>query len=120
MNIAFLSPEETLTTLFYLEHELIMGAKSLAETKESDRINTYVNTKCVEITETGVWTENKEGKREFLECDNVIVATGYKIDEEAVRAFDNLSQDFITVGDCYKVANILNTSSTGYYASLQI
>lgn len=114
------TPEEHFWTEFYMTHEYDDGKTEVEHAKPIDRVNIHLKTRCVEITEKGVWVENEESGRTFIEADQVIMATGLRICEEKKHQFDGLAADVIYVGDCDKVGDLLNTSSTGYYASLRI
>lgn len=114
------TPEEHFWTEFYMTHEYDDGRTEVEHAKAIDRVRIHLNTKCVEITEKGIWTENEAGERSFIEADQVILATGLRIDEAQKHQFDGLAKDVIYIGDCEKVGDLLNTSSTGYYASLRI
>ena len=88
--------------------------------KETDRVTIHLKTRCVEITDEGVWAENEEQGRFFIPGDQVVLATGLRDNEKLCHQFDGLAKDVILIGDCEKVGDLLNTSSGGYYASLRI
>ncbi len=114
------TPEEHFWTEFYMTHEYDGGKTDVEYAKKIDRVRIHLNTKCVQIEENGVWVENEEKGRFFIPADQVIMATGLRKNEEKNHRFDGLAKDVIFIGDCEKVGDLLNTSSTGYYASLRI
>lgn len=114
------TPEEHFWTEFYMTHEFDEGRTAVEDAKETDRVRIHLQTRCVEIAENGIWAENETDGRFFLEADTVILATGLRKQEDLVHQFDGLAKDVILVGDCLKVGDLLNTSSSGYYASLKI
>ena len=114
------TPEEHFWTEFYMQHEYDEGKKDVEFAKKIDRVKIHLKTRCVEITEDGVWAENEEQGRFFIGSDQVILATGLRKDEELKKQFEGLAEDVIFIGDCDKVSDLLNTSSSVYYASLRI
>lgn len=114
------TPEEHFWTEFYMTHEYDGGRTEVEHAKAIDRVHIHLKTKCAEITERGIWAENEEQGRFFIEADQVITATGLRPDETIKKQFENLAEDVIFIGDCEKVGDLLNTSSSGYYASLRI
>ena len=103
-----------------MQHEYDEGKTDVEFAKKIDRVKIHLKTRCVEITEDGVWAENEEQSKFFISSDQVILATGLRKDEELKKQFEGLAQDVIFIGDCDKVSDLLNTSSSGYYASLRI
>lgn len=103
-----------------MTHEYDGGRTEVEHAKAIDRVHIHLKTKCAEITERGIWAENEEQGRFFIEADQVITATGLRPDETIKKQFENLAEDVIFIGDCEKVGDLLNTSSSGYYASLRI
>ncbi len=111
--------EECFFTLYYMNHEFDYSRKNFVDVKEIDRVKTHLSSKCVEITDKGVWIE-KDGQRQFLEADTVIMSTGFRPDRALVDSYRGIAQDVIDIGDCRKVGDLRNTSSTAYAASRQI
>lgn len=114
------TPEEHFWTEFYMTHEYDQGKTDVECAKETDRVTIHLKTRCVEITDEGVWAENEEQGRFFIPGDQVVLATGLRDNEKLCHQFDGLAKDVIFIGDCEKVGDLLNTSSGGYYASLRI
>ncbi len=112
--------DEKFLTSFYMTHEYNPAHETLVEAKSIDRVNIHLSSKCVAIEEKGVWIENKEGDKTFIEADSVIMATGFRTDETVSVPYDNLAYDVIRIGDCEKVGDILNTSRGGYTAALRV
>ena len=113
-------PEESFFTKFYMTHELDMARKDLIGIRETDRVRTYVNTRCEEIADDGVWVCGEDGERRFLPADTVILATGFVPDRRWTESFEGTAPTVIAVGDCDRVRTLLGASSGGYYAALRI
>ena len=120
MRDAMDTPEERFWTLFFMEHELDMTEVDLTKAPKTDRVKTHLSATCKEITENGAVIEYADGSSEVLEGDTVILATGFRADQSYIDTFKETAPRVIVIGDSDKTAGILNTSSSGYYASLCI
>lgn len=113
-------PDQRDITLYYVNHEWDMSSKSTVEIPEKENVHIHTATRCVAIYENGIEVEDKDGNRRFISADTVILATGLKPDKKALAAFEGLAHDVIFIGDCKKPGTIYNTSTTGYYAAMQV
>jgi pyruvate/2-oxoglutarate dehydrogenase complex dihydrolipoamide dehydrogenase (E3) component len=116
-----------------LGHEVVvveMGSFLCASAQISERMHTieymdklkvksYIETKCVEITEKGIFVENESG-RQFIEADSVVIATGTKCNVGERDRFQSVAFDVINVGDCIKASDIVNAVETGWNAGATI
>ena len=64
--------------------------------------------------------EGKDGAKRFIAADTVILATGLKPDKAMLAQFEGLAHDVLFIGDCQKPGTIYNTSTSGYYAAMQL
>ena len=112
-------PTERDATLYYVTHAFSRKNKKM-DAPLLDNVKVYLNTRCVKITSEGGWLETLNGERFLVEADTVVMATGLKPDKALRDSFDGIAMDVIDVGDCVKAGSIFETSSSGYYASLQI
>lgn len=111
--------ENKVFTEFFLKHEYKEKLKSFDDLKEVDTVKIHLSAKCTEITEQGVYLEDSDGKRQFIEADTVILSTGLRNGPDVLE-FDNLAPTVIYIGDRSEVANIENASRTAYASSLRI
>ncbi len=114
------TPEERFWTLFFMEHAFDMKRRDLTKAEKIDRVHIHVNSRCLEITDKGVLIENADGEKKLLCADSVILATGFRPDEQAKKVFEDAAFDVITIGDSLKAGDLLQTSSTGLYAAFRI
>ena len=112
--------DERRLTIFFMQHEFNKHNRTMADVPEIDRVRVFLKTRCTEITDTGVWVEDAEGNRQFLEADTVLLATGFRSKTELANSFLGSALDVIPVGDCKKVGSILNCSSTGLGAAMSL
>ncbi len=73
----------------------------------------HFNTKAVEITDKGVKCEGPDGEV-FYEADTVIHAVGMKANQELALSFNQCAPVFHMIGDCRKVSNIMEATSTAH------
>ncbi len=92
----------------------------MTKAEKIDRVHIHVNSRCLEITDKGVLIENADGEKKLLCADSVILATGFRPDEQAKKVFEDAAFDVITIGDSLKAGDLLQTSSTGLYAAFRI
>ena len=84
---------------------------------EEEKIETMIDTTCVEITDKGAYVESAEGKK-FLEADTVIICVGTKPLIAERDQFIDTAFDVINVGDCVKASSIVDAVHTGFDAGL--
>ena len=89
---------------------------SYLEWLEQEKVQTMVDTKCVEITDQGAIIEDADGNQKLLEADTVIIAVGTKSLAEERDKFIDTAFDVINVGDCVKASSIVHAVHTGFDA----
>ena len=89
---------------------------SYLEWLEQEKVNTMIDTKCVEITDQGAVIEDADGNKTLLEADTVIIAVGTKSLVEERDKFIDTAFDVINVGDCVKASSIVHAVHTGFDA----
>lgn len=114
------SRRERFWTIFYMTHKYDRRKRDLENAEEIDTVKIHLNSSCSKITEKGVYIKDETGAETFIEADSVVLATGLRSDMKDFEEYAGLAEDVIVIGDCKKPGNVMGTSSTGYYASLQI
>lgn len=89
---------------------------SYLEWLEQEKVQTMVDTKCVEITDQGAIIEDADGNQKLLEADTVIIAVGTKSLANERDKFIDTAFDVINVGDCVKASSIVHAVHTGFDA----
>lgn len=89
---------------------------SYLEWLEQEKVQTMVDTKCVEITDKGAVIEDADGNQKLLEADTVIIAVGTKSLAAERDKFIDTAFDVINVGDCVKASSIVHAVHTGFDA----
>lgn len=93
----------------------------MATLREMDKhgVVGLVNSKCIEITDEGVYVETN-GERSFITADSIIVCAGSKPLIESSRKFDDCAFEVSYAGDCQKAADICYAVHSGYAAGATI
>ena len=88
---------------------------------ELDRVGVKIclETRAVEVTETGVRGETKAGK-EFFEADTVIVALGFSAKRSEADELRLCAPEFHQIGDCLSVKTIYEATRTAYHIAMGI
>lgn len=120
MPDAYDTPEERYWTIFCMTHAFARNSRDSLSAPETEIVETYLKSKCVEITEDGICIEDETGTQKELKADTVIMATGLKPDHQKVESFEKTAFDVIEIGDCHQVGSILGTSSSAYRAAFRI
>ena len=89
----------------------------IMEYLEKGNITTYVNTRCVKITDKGIYVVDEKNEERFIEADTVVISAGSKIDKAKREIFKDVAFDVINIGDCYKVGDLQNAIHTAWDAA---
>ena len=88
--------------------------------EQCKNLNCYTQTKCTEITDNGVSVQKSDGTVEQIEADTIILATGMKSNREQAHSFYNIVPDTYMVGDCVKVAKVLEATNDAYFIAANL
>ena len=83
-------------------------------------IEIHLNTKCIEVTDSGVVCENQAGERIELKADTVIAAAGMRPNSEMVDKLRETVNDFFWIGDSYAVGTIRTAIRDGFDTAMTI
>jgi len=72
-----------------------------------------------EITDEGVVITTREGQRQTVEVDTVVLAAGSLPDIELYRALQGRVPELYLVGDCVEPRNIMAAVADGYFTALK-
>lgn len=116
----FETKEERFWTIFFMTHKFEFGNDDVTSYDTIDRVRTHLSSVCTKIEASRVCVKSQDGTETWIPADHVILAAGFRINESARDAYAGTAYNVINIGDCLKVGTLLGTSSTGYYASLQV
>jgi 2,4-dienoyl-CoA reductase-like NADH-dependent reductase (Old Yellow Enzyme family)/thioredoxin reductase len=112
--------EERELTIFYLTHKYSPDYKMLQEAPETGAVRIRLTTECMGIEKGGVRVKETGKPVEFISCDSVILAAGFRSDPGLAVAFEDSASLVLTAGDCRKPGTVFDTSRGGYWAALQV
>lgn len=93
-----------------LLHQLVMN---------ENRIKTITSANCIEINDNGLIYE-KDNQQIELESQLVVLAVGFKNDVKEIEQFYNIASQTAYVGDCHRVANVLEATNDAYFIAANI
>jgi 2,4-dienoyl-CoA reductase-like NADH-dependent reductase (Old Yellow Enzyme family)/thioredoxin reductase len=87
--------------------------------ERSGKVRVLINTKPIEITETGVIVENREGKM-TIKCDSVIVALDRKPKNSLYDGLKGMASEVYAAGDCVAPRDIFHAIHDAAYVARKI
>jgi len=84
--------------------------KLLADTD----VRILTGTKVLEIADEGVTIVGKDGKRNTLEADTVVLAVGFKSNYSLLEALKEKVPEVYAIGDCVEPRKVLNAIREGF------
>lgn len=76
-----------------------------------------LNTKCIEIKDHSIIISTNNQIKE-IECDHVILATGFKSKQEEANSFFGIIPNTILIGDCLNVRTMMEATFEGYTSGI--
>jgi len=86
----------------------------------SKGVTTLTGVRYQEISDQGVIITTREGKRQTVEVDTVVLAAGSLPNTELRDALEGKVSELHLVGDCVKPRNIISAVADGFFAALRI
>ena len=94
-------------------------ALALAVEIKQNNIDVQLNTKCVRITDDGVYGE-KDGETKLYPADTVVIATGRSSRNAEAVQLSLCAPEFFPIGDCNTPRNIFMTNDEAYHVAMDI
>lgn len=88
--------------------------------EEAKTLTTLLETTCSEIKENEVVVTNKEGAKQHIKADNVIICTGLRPKRALAESFYGITPDVAMIGDCDKPRIIMDATFEGHTIALNI
>ncbi len=70
-----------------------------------------------EITDKGLVVKNKEGQRQTIPADTIVLAAGSRPNTELLRALEGKVAEVYQIGDCLKPRNLLEALGDGFHTA---
>ncbi len=87
---------------------------------EERKVDVHTSVKVLEIKNDGVRYETPEGIEVFAPADTVVVATGYRSNEELKAELDKAGIEYVAVGDAVRARKVSHATREGYDAGRNI
>ena len=87
---------------------------------DTQKVETFVNTRCTEITEDGVKAVDQDGTELFFKADTVLYAVGMRSNPTMQKDLYPLATFVYEIGDCVKPAMVKQAIYTGYFTALNL
>lgn len=94
--------------------------KNAIHWQKESLIDFRLNTTVTEITAHSVEAVNALGAHVTIPADTVVVAVGYRSDEQQVEALRFAAPEFHWIGDCYCPGKVTDAVRSGYYTALDL
>ena len=88
----------------------------LKESLEKRKVAIHTGVKVLEIKEEGVLYETPDGQQILAPADTIVVATGYRSNEELKQDLDASGIPYIAVGDAVRARKVTAATHEGYEA----
>ena len=87
---------------------------------ERHGLKTLLSTRAVRITDEGVVCADESGSEALVKADTIICAVGTRPRRDVVDSLRDCAPVFMEVGDCTIPSTVVEATSRGYYAALDI
>ncbi|MGI6216780.1 MAG: FAD-dependent oxidoreductase [Coriobacteriales bacterium] len=85
-----------------------------------DRVDLHLNTMAKKVTDEGLVCTDENGNEVVFPADTILLAAGFKSDDETTNALRYAAPWTMRVGDAVKARQVLQASAEGHYAALDI
>ena len=76
--------------------------------------------KCEEISETGVVITTKEGEKQTIEANTIVLAVGAKSNIELLKSIKDIVSEIHLIGDCVEPRRIIDAIGDGHRIGLAV
>lgn len=92
----------------------------LKESLEKRKVAVHTSVKVLAIQEDGVLYETADGSQVLVPADTIVVATGYRSNEEFKKELDDAGIPYVAVGDAIRARKVTHATHEGYEAGKNI
>jgi 2,4-dienoyl-CoA reductase-like NADH-dependent reductase (Old Yellow Enzyme family)/thioredoxin reductase len=98
----------------------MMTRRRLMDGLRSKKVTLLTSATCEEIKEGSVLVTAAEGKRETIPADTVVVAVGYKANDDLYKALEGKISEIYCIGNSSEPRRILEATTEGYRTGLAL
>ena len=88
--------------------------------KEAGNLDWKLNSKVKEIGQGCVRYEDENGNEQIIKADHILLAVGLKSRKALANSFFGITPNTVIVGDCERVAKVIEATNDGYFAGANI
>ena len=92
----------------------------LKDDLERRKVDVHTSVKVLELKDDGVVYETQAGENCFAPADTIIVATGYRSNDELKTELDAAGIQYVAVGDAIRARKVTHATHEGYEAGKNI
>ena len=85
-----------------------------------ENLHWNLETTCNEIDDKGVTVSYKDGKKDHIEADTVILSTGFRANRSLVESFCGITYETYIIGDCERARKVDYAINEGYFIGRNI
>ena len=97
-----------------------MVRRRLMDGLREKQVTMLTNTKCDEITPGNVTVITGEGQRSIIPADTVVMAVGYKANDDLFKTLQGKVPELYCVGDSSQPQGIMEATNDGYRTGLSL
>lgn len=88
--------------------------------EKCEKLHVHLNSQVTEITEQGVFVEDREGNKSFIEADQVFLSVGLRSKKKEAYGLYGVTPETTMIGDCRSVATVIEAINDGYFAGVNV
>ena len=89
---------------------------NLKASLEKRKVSVHTSVRVLEIKENGVLYETADGTQCLAPADTIVIATGYRSNEDLKKELDEAGIPYTAVGDAVKARKVTQATHEGYEA----
>jgi 2-enoate reductase len=94
---------------------------ALLDLLEKAGVRFRMETKLLDVTETGILVESADGTPFEMECDSLVLSLGVTQNLTLADTFKDAAMDYVVIGDCTtKHGTLYNATNTAFAAAMNI
>ena len=95
--------------------------RTLRRMLQEQKVDIITEVRLEEITEKSIFIVDKNGSRQEIPCDTVVLSLGVQPREEVIAMFADIAPDVKFIGDCHnQKGNLYSATSEGFFAAIEL
>ncbi|MGN1343844.1 MAG: FAD-dependent oxidoreductase, partial [Traorella sp.] len=102
------------------QHKLYRLGIKEAMSHVQENIDIRLNSLCTEINEHSITIKNEKGELETIEADDILYSVGLRNNKDENYEFYGICDETYEVGDCDRVAKVLEAVNKAYFIAVNL